>query len=422
MVRWRVLGLLVLASAIAYLFRINVSIAGTAMAADFGLSTAQLGLVLGAFAWSYGLLQIPAGILGEVGGARRVLGWGMAGWGVVTALMVLVPGPKLVPTAVSLGLLVAVRVVLGALQAPLYPLTSGSVISRWFPPSSWGLPNGLSTTGLTLGAAAAGPLLAWLIGALGWRVGLLVTAPLAVGVAGVWWWYYRDDPADHAGVSPAELVLIRSEGDSTPAGTSGLRAVLLNRDVLSITFSYFCINYVFYLFFNWFFYYLTEVRKLPSQVGGNFVGAQWIVGAITATLGGVLCDRLSARFGPRIGCGAVVGGSALLAAPFLVAGALTESPVAAVALLSVSFGFTQLPDAAYWTAAMRVAGPHAPAATGAMNTGGNVVGGVGALLVPLVAASFGWVVAISTGAIFAVLAAVPWLWIRTDRSMADQTR
>jgi cyanate permease len=71
---------------------------------------------------------------------------------------------------------------------------------------------------------------------------------------------------------------------------------------------------------------------------------------------------------------------------------------------------------------MRVAGPHAPAATGVMNTGGNLVGGVGALLVPLVAGSFGWVVAISTGAIFAVLAAVPWLWIRPDRPMVHQTR
>jgi ACS family glucarate transporter-like MFS transporter len=250
----------------------------------------------------------------------------------------------------------------------------------------------------------------------------LVTAPLALLVAGAWWWYFRDDPADHRGVSPSELAVIRAEGDYTPGSISGWRSVLLDRDVLWITFSYFCINYLFYLFFNWFFFYLTEVRKLPSQVGGNFLGAQWVVGAITATIGGFLCDWLSARLGPRIGCGAVAGGSALLAAPFLVAGALTEHPVAAVALLSVSFGFVQLPDAAYWAAVMRVAGPHAPAATGVMNTGGNLVGGVGALLVPLVAGSFGWVVAISTGAIFAVLAAVPWLWIRPDRPMVHQTR
>ncbi|MFN0180010.1 MAG: MFS transporter [Gemmatimonadales bacterium] len=421
-VRWKVLGLLVLASAIAYLYRINVSIAGTAMAAEYGLSTAQLGMVLAAFAWSYGLLQIPGGIFGEFVGARRGLAWTIAGWGVVTAVLVLVPGPRLLPTAAIVTLLIVVRVLQGALQAPLYPLTSGSVVTRWFPRSSWGLPNGLSTTGLTLGSAIAGPFLAWLIGAFGWRLGLLVTAPAAVLLAAAWWWYFRDDPADHAGVSPAELALIKSEGDSTPSTGSGLRTVLLHRDVLSIAFSYFCLNYVYYLFFNWFFYYLTEVRKLPAQAGGTFVGAQWIVGAIAATLGGILCDRLVRRFGPRIGFGAIVGCSSLVSAPFLVAGALAESAGAAVVLLSLSFGFVQLSDAAYWTATMRVAGPHAPAATGVLNTGGNVVGGVGALLVPLLASSFGWVVAISTGAVFAVLAAVPWLWIRTDRSIIHQTK
>jgi hypothetical protein len=40
----------------------------------------------------------------------------------------------------------------------------------------------------------------------------------------------------------------------------------------------------------------------------------------------------------------------------------------------------------------------------------------------VLAASFGWTAAVSTGAIFAVLAAVPWLWIRTDRQIGDQIR
>lgn len=425
-VRWRVLGLLVIASAVAYLLRINVSIAGSAMATDLGLSATQLGIVLGAFAWSYGIFQIPGGVFGEAVGARRALTGTMIGWGVVTAVTALVPGSALAPTLVSLGALVAIRFVLGAFQAPFYPLYSGSVVARWFPPTSWALPNGLGSTGLTLGAAAAGPLLAWLVGSLGWRLAFVVTAPFGFLFAGLWWWYYRDDPIDHRAVSAEELAVIRAGSVAPPTQErSGWKAVLVNRDILSITFSYFCMNYVFYLFFNWFFYYLTEVRKVPAQAGGNFTGAQWIVGAIAATLGGVLCDRLSARYGARVGCRTTVIGSLLISAPLLVAGALTASPGGAVLLLSLSFGFTQLTEGAFWTAAMRIAGHHASAATGVMNTGGNVVGGIGALLVPVTAATFGWVVAVSTGAIFAVLAAVPWLWIRADRPMAgsgDQTK
>jgi uncharacterized iron-regulated membrane protein len=89
----------------------------------------------------------------------------------------------------------------------------------------------------------------------------------------------------------------------------------------------------------------------------------------------------------------------------------------AVALLSLSFGATQLTDGAFWVAAMRIGGPHAAAAAGLMNTGGNVVGGIGAILVPLVARGFGWVAALSTGAIFGVAGALLWLWVRADVPM-----
>jgi ACS family glucarate transporter-like MFS transporter len=106
----------------------------------------------------------------------------------------------------------------------------------------------------------------------------------------------------------------------------------------------------------------------------------------------------------------------LLCAPLLVAGALVKNAALAVALLSLSFGATQLVDGPYWAVAMRIGGAHGAVTSGLMNTGGNVVGGVGALLVPLVARAFGWPAAISTGAIFALLAALLWIWIRADRT------
>jgi ACS family glucarate transporter-like MFS transporter len=316
---------------------------------------------------------------------------------------------------------VVLRFVLGGLQAPLFPITSGSVIAAWFPPKSWALPNGLTSTGLTLGAAAAGPLLAWLIGGVGWRGAFLATAPVGLLMAAVWWWDVRDDPAEHPHVSVAELAVIREDRRPfRPMGRGAWLKVLANRDILGITVSYFCMNYVFYLFFNWFFYYLVEVRHLSSQVGGNFTGAQWIVGAFAAFVGGLLCDALVRRLGPRLGCRITAIAGLLLTAPFLVAGVYADDPRLAVALLSLAFGCTQLTEGAFWAAAMRVAGPHAPVATGLMNTGGNLVGGLGALTVPAVAGLFGWTTAVSSGALFAVLAALPWLWIRADRLMVAE--
>jgi ACS family glucarate transporter-like MFS transporter len=86
-------------------------------------------------------------------------------------------------------------------------------------------------------------------------------------------------------------------------------------------------------------------------------------------------------------------------------------------LLSLSFGCTQLTEGAYWAAAISVAGKHASAAAGVLNTGGNVVGGIGALLVPITAEAFGWVPALATGSVFAIIGAVLWLFVRADKSM-----
>jgi ACS family glucarate transporter-like MFS transporter len=418
-VRWLILFLICLASFVAYILRTNLSVAGEAMIRDLGLSELQLGLVLSAFAWGYGLLQLPGGVMGEHLGARRSMILLALAWGGLTLLTGLVPGTRLVSPLLCLGALLVLRFLMGVAQAPLYPVTGGISTAVWFPITTWAFVNGLTTTTMTLGAAASGPGVAWLALTLGWRNSFVVAAPLGFLVAGLWWWIYRDDPAQHPGVGSEELSRIRA-GRSDAAGERARiswTAVLAHRDVLALTASYFCMNYVFYLFFNWFYYYLVTVRRLPEQVGGYFLAAQWMVGSIAASLGGWLCDRLSLRFGRRIGCRLTAMGGLLACAPLLVAGARASDPMVAVALLSLSFGATQLTDGAFWAAAMRIGGPHAAAATGLMNTGGNVVGGIGAILVPLVARGFGWVAALSTGAIFGVAGALLWLGVRADVSM-----
>jgi ACS family glucarate transporter-like MFS transporter len=229
---------------------------------------------------------------------------------------------------------------------------------------------------------------------LGWRESFILTAPLAFLIAGVWWWYARDNPADHPRISKKELALInanRLSPEQIIADRSIWKRMLKNRDILLLATSYFCMNYVFYIFFNWFFIYLVDIREFEIMEGGYFAAAPWVVGAIAASVGGLWCDRLCKRIGPRWGCRipAIVGLS--LAAGFLLLGATAKNPYLAVVFLSLSFGCTQLTEGAYWTAAIFVSGKYASAATGIMNTGGNVVGGIGALLVPITAEAFGWV-------------------------------
>jgi ACS family glucarate transporter-like MFS transporter len=419
-VRWVLLALLFVASFVAYVLRTNMSVAGEKMMGDLGLSKVQLGMVLSAFAWGYAIFQFPGGIFGDRVGSRRALAIIAVLWGILTLATGLVPGTTLAPAIVILSTLIVLRFLMGAAQAPLFPVACGRTIGNWFPVSGWAFPNGLTSTGLTLGAAATAPLIAWLMEALGWRQSFILTAPLAFLVAVVWWLYARDNPADHPHVSKKELDLInanRPSPEQNAGGRTAWKRVLKNRDILLLAGSYFCMNYVFYIFFNWFFIYLVEVRGFEILKGGYLAAAPWMAGAVAASVGGLWCDRLCRRIGARWGCRipGMVGLS--LVAGLLFLGATARNPYLAVAFLSLSFGCTQLTEGAYWAAAIFVSGKHASAATGVMNTGGNVVGGIGALLVPVTAEAFGWVPALATGSAFALTGVGLWLFVRADKPM-----
>lgn len=415
-VRWIVLVLLFFSSFVAYILRTNMSVAGERMIADLGLSQIQLGMVLAAFAWGYAIFQFPGGVFGDVIGSRRALTLIAILWGLLNLLVGLVPGRPFASPTVILVSLVGLRFLMGVAQAPLYPVTGGGTICNWFPVSGWAFPNGLTNAGLTLGSAATGPLIAWLMETIGWRQSFVLTAPLAFLMAGFWWWYVRDGPAEHPGVGQEELALIDAERPSRPIAVqeAAWRLVLKDREVLLLTASYFCSNYVFYLFFNWLFIYLVDSRGFKALEGGFYAAAPWIAGAIGALAGGVICDGLSRRIGMRWGCRlpSIVG--LALTAGLIVAAATAGNPYVAVIYLSLCLGCQQLTEGAFWAATISVSGRHASAACGVLNTGGNIVGGIGALLVPFTVQALGWGAALATGSVFAILGAVLWFWIRAD--------
>jgi ACS family glucarate transporter-like MFS transporter len=92
-----------------------------------------------------------------------------------------------------------------------------------------------------------------------------------------------------------------------------------------------------------------------------------------------------------------------------------------VVFLSCCLGCQQFTDSSYWAAATSVGGRHAATACGLLNTGGNVVGGLVALLVPLTAERVGWPAALATASFFALGGALLWLGIRADRTAAEPT-
>src|SRR5579864_7224500 len=109
-VRWFLVFWIFVLAAIAFLDRVNISIAGPSIAESYGLSNVRLGAVFSSLLWGYALFQTVGGRLADRLGPRRVLAGGVVWWGVFTALTAIVPSN----TRFALLWFVIVRFLLGA--------------------------------------------------------------------------------------------------------------------------------------------------------------------------------------------------------------------------------------------------------------------------------------------------------------------
>jgi ACS family glucarate transporter-like MFS transporter len=418
-VRWRIFLVLAFGSFTSYFLRSNFSIAAPTMIEDLGVGEIQWGWIMASFAAGYAIFQFPGGVFGDRFGARKALTIIAVLWGLFTILTAIVPGPDAISVGTVIGLMMVVRFLVGATHAPIFPVQN-CAISSWFPAGGWALPHGLSSTGLTLGYAAAAPALAWLIVQYGWRVSFWIIAPLGFVVAAWWWSYARDNPADHRAVNEAEIALIRSDRppvvEDLPPPPGWLR-VLKNRDILLLMISYSMMNFVFWEVFTWFPYYWETVRGYSTQEAGWVTSSQWIAGAAGAALGGWFCDRLCKMTGLRWGCRWPILIGMTISGVLLISGAFQSNATIAVGLLALCFFFNQMTEGTYWATSIALGGQFAGAAGGLMNTGANLVGVMNALLVPWFAAQFGWTVAVASGGVFAIVGGILLLFVRADRPL-----
>ncbi len=415
-IRWRLFSILFLLSFLSYLMRQNIQIASEFMMPDLGISEIEMGWIFAAFIWGYALFQLPGGIFGKKLGPKLALTSIGIIWIVTTALTGLLPGRVFSTTTGIIGTLVVIRFLVGISHAPIFPIQA-SIIERWFPVGQWALPNSVGSTGLSLGAAAAQPIVAFVMVYWGWRTSFYIFIPVGIFIIILWWWYSTDEPRDHRSITTTELDLIHQHRENLTqhVGFSAWRQLFKNRETLLLAFTYFTMNYIFYLFFTWFFHYLVKELGFGILETGVLASLPWLAGAITASAGGYLCDRLCNRYGARLGCRIPAISGLIGASFFLCAGLNATDPYVAVALLALCLASTQLTEGAYWSAQTYVAGAYTAPACGIMNTGGNLSGIIVAPLMPILAQQVGWVLALSTGSGVAVIGAITWCFIRADK-------
>jgi MFS transporter, ACS family, glucarate transporter len=419
-VRWKIFGFLFAFGFMAYLQQRGITVAAYQMMPQLGLSQLQLGSLETALLIGYAAMQFPGGVIGQRLGARRMLVWvGLLGFCATVATPL---APLLLAGAVLLGVLIAAQMLLGLSQGPIFPVSAG-VFEAWFTPDRWPLVQGLQSMGLGLGAALTPPLIAWLMTAFGWQRALAwSTLPTLALVAG-WAWYGRDTPRQHPAVSRAELAEIgpeRVQSVDRDISWARVRDLLQNRDVLVLTLSYLCMNYVFYLLANWVFLYLVQERHFTVLEGGWLASTPPLAAAIGAGVGGKLASLFGQRYGIRWGLAVVplVSLPAAAVLQFLAIGA--DNAYLAVGALALCFAAVELNEGPYWAAIMHIGRTDSMAASGVLNTGGNVGGLIATPVVAYLSGHHAWTSAFVLGAAFAVVSGLAWLLVDPLRTPAER--
>lgn len=420
-IRWGLISWLFVLSAVAFLDRVNISIAGPLLGEAYKLNNVQLGYVYSSFLWGYAIFQTPGGRLADRFGPRIILLLGVIWWGIFSILTASVP----TGLRFSVLLLIVIRFALGAGEAVIYP-ASNQFVSRWIPAGERGVANGLIFAGVGAGAGLTPPLIAFVIFHYGWRMSFVVCAAIGLLAGLVWYFISRDTPAAHPKVSRRELDLIQSglPIQTKAPGKDKLlpwSVVLKSKDVVAVTLSYFSFGYVAWIFFSWFFTYLKQVRGLDLKSSALYSMLPFIAMALTSPLGGLLTDRLTKKFGPRIGRCWVAAAAIASTAVFLALGAHAENARIASLVLAGGAGALYVSQSCFWSVTTDLAGTSSGSVSGFMNMGAQIGGALTAIMTPLIAQHYGWTVPFYVAAVLCILGAAAWLLVDPARKLSNPT-
>ena len=355
-----ILTMLVILGVVTFLDRINISVAGSSIMADLGLSPSEWGWVQSAFILSYGLMQIPMGAFGDRHGHRKVLSLIVLWWSLFTAFTGLAGGR---------ASLLIIRFMFGVGEAGSSPCSTG-VISRWFEKNEVGKAQGYVWAASRMGGALTPfvviPVMAW----LGWRAAFWLLGGLGIIWAVVWYVMYRDK-------TPLQLPRGGEQQEASPrGGMEGVKwgPILHNRQFWTICAMYFFYAFGSWFFFSWFPTFMELGRGFAKSELTYAVAVPFIMSMIGNITGGYLTDKLSAKYGLKVGRKALGTSSLAISALCMFLAAFIPGKMAVFVFLSLCFGIFDLMLPSAWALCIDLGKQHAGAISGAMNTFGNIGG------------------------------------------------
>jgi len=337
--RYWVFLLLFLFNAIAYVDRVNMSVAGKPIAQEFDLSPVALGYLFSSFLWAYVLMMLPGGRLIDRWGTPVVASVATAVWSAAQMLT---------GVAGNFAAMLLARLGLGIGEAPFAPVTYNSVRS-WSPYTERGTAIAAISAGSSLGLALGAPAVAWLIQAASWRWSFVITG--AVGF--IWvvaWSTLVSTPEKTRWLPEAERrqILAGRDAGMAPPSHDGVGYLGLVRcpTMWGLFISQGCLVYTVYLYMSWLPNYLQTARHLSMVGSGIYTAIPFFVASAVNIVANWCGDRLMSAEAVHAGKRRYLVGLCLLLTAAGLAIPFVQSLSAVIALVTIAVSFANVGPAA----------------------------------------------------------------------------
>ena len=374
--RWRIAFLLGFGVLVNFFDRINLSVSRDALHVSFGLSLVAFGYLSSAFSWTYALMQMPAGMLLDRWGVRRVGRISAFLWSVASFAAAIAPG---------LNWFFGARLLLGVSESPTFP-ANAKALGYWFTREERGLATAITDSAAKLATAIGVPFIGVLLFYFGWRWSFAATGFISFLYFVLFYLAYRN-PSEDKELSPEERDFIlrggaQLEDQAKARRGSSLSYLLRQRKVYGLALGWGAYNYTFFLLLAWLPSYLSITLHVDLLHSVFYTSAPWFLAALTDLLiGGWLVDDMIRRGwdANRVRQTVLVVG--MMFGLCIFGAASAHSPAAAMVWISVALGGLAAAAPVAWTVPSLIA----PRETvGTLASAVNFCGQIAAILAPIV--------------------------------------
>ncbi|HEY1876835.1 MAG TPA: MFS transporter [Rhizomicrobium sp.] len=361
-----ILGVLCLMYLMLYVDRVNIATVAPQITSDLGLSHAQFGFAVSAFAYPYALFQLVGGWVGDRLGPRLAL----LLCGIVVCVATVLTG-----LAGGIASLVAARLALGFGEGSAFP-TATRAMAIWIPADRWGFAQGITHAAARLGNAITPLLIAGLLGYVSWRMSFVVMGLFSIIWIVLWQWVSQNGAkqldAASRGESGSAAVTASANSDRPYSSVPWSK---LARRMLPVTAVDFCYGWTLWVSLTWLPSFFLQNFHLDLQRSALFTSAVLLSGVVGNAAGGSLSDLIYRRTGNlRLARRNLIIFGLLGALVFLLPVVVSRDLAVVTLSLAATCFCSELIVGPIWAVPMDIAPDYAGSASGIMNFGFGLAG------------------------------------------------